>query len=418
MISQDYPDIASSEDEDQISPEDTKKAQAQTTNDVNKNPNPTDVFFTDGGHNFSSIPIIEGHERPSEDTLSLANSVEEFDSTEVKKAWDKATRSQDDSKTKPQTLDAEEAKPKFDVAIGGPWCATGQKYTSDDKDSGKIDDKTGDTENVPSENETLEKPEGDHEGQSTQSESPKIDEELKPKFQVAIGGPWWASGQKDDTTNTDRNDVDDAKSDPCSGDTEDEREEGELSEDMDDLPAPPPMSPVYCPPTSPQPESPIDCASPPMRTSTDDDEPSESDEPKFLKKSSRKSSIEDKSSVTQNETVDDEAMSSKGPEVESIPDQGASTSGATCQPSSEPLDIKLEQSEITSGKSIMVKHDPDKVAEDSNPEISAYDLSIQGTVQSFSAIFWSIFHRPFSTIYYHVTWSMYYRVGHREGAKS
>ena len=287
MISQDYPDIASSEDEDQI-PEDTKKEQTKPTNDVNKNPHPTDVFFTDGGHNFSSIPVIDGHERPSEDTLSLANSVEEFDSTEVKKAWDKATRSQDDSKTKPQTLaiDAEEAKPKFDVAIGGPWWASGQKYTSDDKDSDKIDDKTGDTENVPSVNETLEKPEGNHDGENKQSEASKIDdEELKPKFQMAIGGPWW--GQKDDTTNTDRNDVDDDKSYPCSGDTEDEREEGELSEDMDDLPAPPPMSPVYCQPTSPQPQSPIDCVSPPMRTSTDEDEPSESDEPNFLK-SSRK----------------------------------------------------------------------------------------------------------------------------------
>ena len=128
-----------------------------------------------------------------------------------------------------------------------------------------------------------------------------------------------------------------------------------------------------------------------MRTSTDEDEPSESDEPKFLKKSSRKSSIEDKSSINQTETVDDEATSPKEPEVDSIPDQGASTSGATS--TSEPLAVKLEQNEITSGKSIMVKHDPDKVAEDSNPEISAYDLSIQGTVRSFFA---QIFDRPFS----------------------
>ena len=376
MIEADYPEIASSEDEHQSS-EDNKKEQTskQTTNDGNKT---TDVFFIDGGHNFSSIPVIDGHERPSGDNLSIADSVEEFDSTELKKAWVKATGSQENDDTQTTSLaiekDTEEAKPKFDVAIGGPWWASGQKYTSDDKDIEKIDDKTGDTENVPSVNETLNKAEGCHEGENTQPESSKgDDEELKPKFQVAIGGPWWASGQKDDTTNTDQNNVDGDKS--FSGDTEDEREEGELSEETEDLPFPPPMSPVYCSPTSPidiQPQSPIDCVSPPMRTSTDEDEPSESDEPKF----SKKSSIEEKSSVTQSETVNDEPTSSKVPEVYPIPDEGASTSGAT---SGEPLALKLEQSEVIS----MVKHDPDKVTEDSNPEISAYDLSIQGTVRSF-----------------------------------
>ena len=396
MIAQNYPHVPSSEDELEDLEANNPNIplnNSPSNNAPNDNAKTSNVFFTDGGHNFASAPDIDGHEGHEGDTLSLADSVEEFDSNELKKAWDKATGSQEsdnnqttseNSNNKTIENDVEVVKPKFDVAIGGPGPWRGQKDDNIDKSDDTIVDKRVDgncgDKNVPTVKETSKNAEGPND----QSELTTKDvEESKPKFQVAIGGPnfnpWWASGQKDDKI-----DVDDHKS--ISERESDERDEGEISEETEDMaedsPAPPPMSPIYCSPTSPRPQSPIDCVSPPMRTSTDEDEPHESDEEKSSKKSSRKSSIiqEESSSVAGKESEDVVVTSSQGPEDNLIP----TTSGATCN---EPLDIKLEQKEITSEKSIIVKHDPDKVAESSNPEISAYDLSIQGTVRSF---FWPI----------------------------
>ena len=416
MINQDYPDLSSPEEKN-AKPEDNKASEDKEDGLEELKPKPSEVFFTDGGHNFSSAPDLDGHE--GHDTLSLADSVEEFDSAEIKKAWDKATGSQENADSpnpgKTQTesenpnpkIVEEGSKPKFEVAIGGPFWASGQK-----DDENKIVDTTGDVVTLGGATRSDDRTE-------SESTEPIGEEKSKPKFQVAIGGPWWASGQKDD--NDGDNDLE--KNDDSDGDknvpteTANDREDGELSEndelsEDDELsnsgdpysPAPPPMSPTYCmeTPASPdvapnQPLSPIDCVSPPMRTSTDEDEPHESDDEKSqkLSENSPKTLPEETSNVTPFEdklflTSSNDSIpvqtSPKGTSVtealfqkdlEVIP----STSGA-----SEPALIVKSENE-TSGKPVIIKHDPDKITEDSNPEISAYDLSIQGTVRSFLAHF-------------------------------
>ena len=413
MISHDYPDLPSSEDEN-VEPEDNK-GPAEKEGD-SEEPKTKEIFLTDGGHNFSSAPDLE-HE--GHDTLSLADSDEEFDSAEIKKAWAKATGSQEnaDGPNMEQTQTESEnpknvqegSKPKFDVAIGGPCWSS----------SPKVGDKGGDTIG---DTVSLAKPPGSDDQTQPESKNPVDEEKSKPKFQVAIGGPWWASGQKDDKggdSNGDNN-VDKKVDENVPTETEDEREDGELSENNEHSedgelsnggepysPAPPPMSPTYCSetPTSPmspdvtnnQPQSPIDCVSPPMRTSTDEDEPHESDEEKShkLPKNSPKTSPEEASQITQSEGELFQTSSDQSRPVQTSPERISvtealfqkvvevvpSTSGA-----GEPaLIIKTENG--TSEKSVIIKHDPDKVTEDSNPEISAYDLSIQGTVRSFLAHF-------------------------------
>ena len=421
MINQDYPDLSSPEDENAV-PEEKKVSEDKEDGPEELKPKTSEVFFTDGGHNFSSAPDLDGHE--GLDTLSLADSVEEFDSAEIKKAWDKATGSQENADSpnseriqteseNPISKTVEEgSKQNFEVAIGGPNWASGQK---DDED--KIVDTTGDIvtlgEATTSDDQT-----------QPESTEPIDEEKSKPKFQVAIGGPWWASGQKDD--NDGDNDVD--KNDDSGGDknvpavTANDREDGELSEndelsEDDELsddelfnggdpysPAPPPMSPTYCmeTPASPdvapnQPLSPIDCVSPPMRTSTDEDEPHESDEekppklsensPKTLpEETSKVTPLEDKLFLTSSNDSIPVQTSPKGTSVtEALFQKDLEVIPSTSVASEPALIIKSEKE--TSGKSISIKHDPDKVTEDSNPEISAYDLSIQGTVRSFLAHF-------------------------------
>ena len=405
MISQDYPDLSSEDENAKL--EDDKGPEDKEGDSEEPKAKATEIFLTDGGHNFSSAPDLE-HE--GHDTLSLADSDEEFDSAEIKKAWAKATGSQEnaDSPNMEQTQTESEntgsnnvqegSKPKFEVANGGP-CWSGSPKVGD-----KGSDTIGDTV-------SLAEPPGSVEQAQPESKNPVDEEKSKQKFQVAIGGPWWASGQKDDKDgdkNVDGN---------VPTETENEREDGELSEndevsENDELsnggepysPAPPPMSPTYCSetPTSPdvtntQPQSPIDCVSPPMRTSTDEDEPHESDEEKFKKlpKNSPKTPSEETSQVTQSEGELFQTSSDQSRPVQTSPERISVTEALfqkdvevipSSSGASEPaLIIKSEKE--TSGKSVIIKHDPDKVTEDSNPEISAYDLSIQGTVRSFLAHF-------------------------------
>ena len=189
MIRQDYPDLPDESEDENAQPEDNKAPEDKENGSEEVKPTASEVFFTDCGHNFSSAP--DGDER--HDTLSLADSDEEFDSAEIKKAWDKATGGSQETADspvleKPQTENPksknleEESKPKFEVAIGGPCWASGQKG---DKDGDKAADTNLDIA-------TSDKGTDDQ----TQPESTG-EEKSKPKFQVAIGGPWWASGQKD-----------------------------------------------------------------------------------------------------------------------------------------------------------------------------------------------------------------------------
>ena len=198
MISQDYPDLSSEDEKAEL--EDDKGPEDKEGDSEEPKTKATEIFLTDGGHNFSSAPDLE-HE--GHDTLSLADSDEEFDSAEIKKAWDKATGSQEnmdspnpgkiqtESENPNPKIVEEGSKPKFEVAIGGPYWASGQE---DDED--KIVDTTGDIV-------TLGGATRSNDQTQPESTEPIGEEKLKPKFQVAIGGPWWASGQKDDKDSED-----------------------------------------------------------------------------------------------------------------------------------------------------------------------------------------------------------------------